>query len=283
VRYTAVRQPQAEQELDARRDAGIRGLGDNGFMVRIAAIGDLHIRARAPIELANDLVGLEERADVLVVAGDITNGGRLIQAELAAEIFDRLPLPIVAVLGNHDRRCLRRGSFRRILERAGVILLEGETTVVDLGIRVGFAGVSGSGGGFWPVEGPDLLANRALQALAVRARREAARLDAALSQLDADVRVVVTHLAPTATTLGREPLVKYFLLGSSELGRVIDQHEVDLVIHGHAHLGNAVGQTTRGIPVRNVARDVTGGPIVHELPIGMSPRWLPECAYGLQS
>jgi Icc-related predicted phosphoesterase len=55
------------------------------------------------------------------------------------------------------------------------------------------------------------------------------------------------------------------MLGNCELGRVIDRHAVDLVLHGHAHLGNPVGTTVGGTPVRNVAQAVTGGLVVHEV------------------
>jgi Icc-related predicted phosphoesterase len=55
------------------------------------------------------------------------------------------------------------------------------------------------------------------------------------------------------------------MLGNSILGRVIDDHRVDLVIHGHAHLGNQYGQTPGGTPVRNVAVSVTGGPVIYEM------------------
>jgi len=248
-------------------------------MVRIAAIGDLHLRTRIPPRLAHEFSSLGGRADALVVAGDITNSGRIAEAELAAELFALVELPIIAVLGNHDRRSLLRRRFRQIIEGAGVTLLDGDTTAIDAGVRVGFAGVGGSGGGFWPDEGPRLPYNRPCQALAIRARREAARLDAALASLDTDVRVVVTHFAPTTSTLGHEPLVKYPLLGNCELGRVIDRYRVDLVIHGHAHLGNSYGRTAGGTPVRNVAREINGGVIVHELAFRTarhtSPAWLP--------
>jgi Icc-related predicted phosphoesterase len=137
--------------------------------------------------------------------------------------------------------------------------------VLDRGYRIGFAGVGGSGGGFWPDEGPNTLPRRACQALAIRARREAARLDEALTGLHADTKVVVTHFAPTISTLGREPVVKYALLGNCELGRVIDRHDVELVLHGHAHLGNAFGRTAGGTLVRNVAVGVSDGLVVHDL------------------
>jgi len=237
---------------------------------RIAAIGDLHIRSTVPSHLVRDIQRVRQEADVLVVAGDITNSGRIIEAELAAELFRRLDIPIVAVLGNHDRRSLRMRAFKSILSEAGVTFLEGTSVVFDRGVKIGFAGVGGSGGGFWPDEEPDTLPRRAWQALAVRARREAARLDAALSALDADVKIVVTHFAPTTTTLGREPVAKYPLLGNIELARVIDRHDVALVLHGHAHLGNAIGRTPGGTLVRNVAAQVSGGVVIHELSLDES-------------
>lgn len=243
-------------------------------MARIAAVGDLHIRGEIPDDLVAGLTGLHESADILIVTGDITNSGRLIEAEAAAELLALAGLPILAVMGNHDRRCLRRKAFYEILGTAGVEMLDGSARVLSLGGKlVGFAGVGGSGGGFWPDEGPDAVHNRAAQRLAVRARREASRLERALDLLephDVDHTVVVTHFAPTIATLGREPIVKYWLLGNCELGRVIDRYPVDLVLHGHAHLGNPVGHTTKGVLVRNVAQYVTGGVVVHKLDRALS-------------
>ncbi len=237
-------------------------------VVRLAAVSDLHIQGSAPLCLREELLALRGRVAALVVAGDITDGGRLVEAQLAADLLRQVPVPVVAVLGNHDLRCLRRAAFRRVLEAAGVTVLDGETMVVraDDGARIGFAGVSGCGGGFWPIEGPDAFHSRAFKALALRTRMEAARLDAALGLLDADLRVAVTHFAPTVSTLGREPIAKYWMLGNCELGRVIDRHAVDLALHGHAHLGNPVGRTIGGRPVRNVARPVNGGIVLFDLP-----------------
>ncbi len=240
-------------------------------MIRIAAIGDLHIRTTIPDKIVRHVSDLNGRADLLIVAGDITNHGTLLQAELAAELFRKVHMPIVAVLGNHDRRTMRKAAYCRALATGGIMVLDGTSRVIDInGQRVGIAGVGGSGGGFWPDEGPDTLSRKVSQALAVRARREAARLDSALDGLDADTKVVVTHFAPTTSTLGREPIVKYPLLGNIELSRVIDRHDVDLVLHGHAHLGNPVGRTPGGTLVRNVAVDVAGGVTFHEL---MAPQF----------
>lgn len=239
--------------------------------VKFAAIGDLHVRTDLPADLIAELSGLPGQADALVITGDITEGGKLGEAEAAADVLKTVRLPIFAVLGNHDRRTLRRTAFRRILERAGITLLDGDATTLELperGVRIGLAGVGGYGGGFWPDEGPSGPTFRISQAVAIRARREALRLESALSKLDAtetDLKVVVLHYSPTATTLGNEPPAKYWMLGNSELARVIDRHNVDLVLHGHAHLGNSHGHTKGGTPVRNVAVSVTGGLTYHEL------------------
>jgi Icc-related predicted phosphoesterase len=228
--------------------------------VRVAAIGDLHLRGREDLSAVPGLSGLAAKADLLLVAGDLTENGRLLEAEAAGELLAAARLPVVAVLGNHDLRSLRRVAFRRVLERHGIEVLDGCATVVRLanGSRVGIAGTAGSGGGFWPHEGPDGIHTRTLKRLAIRARRESEALERALLSLNADVRIATIHFAPTTATLGREPLAKYWMLGNGELGVVLDRRAPDLVIHGHAHLGTLSGCTPGGVPVRNVALPVVG-------------------------
>lgn len=238
--------------------------------IRVAAIGDLHLRAEVPAQMANDLRALEGEVDLLVIAGDITDSGRIPEVELATELFSTVTMPKIAVLGNHDRRGVRRRAMRLLLETSGVWLLDGDSLTHRFpdGRRVAIAGVGGYGGGFWPEEPPDLLAARISKAVGVRARREALRLTVALDEIgpaNVDAVVVVMHYSPTVSTLGEEPLMKYWMLGNSLLGRVIDEHRVDLVIHGHAHLGNHEGQTPGGTPVRNVAAHVTGGPRIYDV------------------
>jgi Icc-related predicted phosphoesterase len=220
--------------------------------------------------MASDLRALEGEVDLLVVAGDITESGRIPEVELASELFSTLTMPKIAVLGNHDRRGMRRRAMRLLLESSGVRLLDGDSLTHRFpdGRSVAVAGVGGYGGGFWPEEAPDLLAARISKAVGVRARREALRLAVALEDIGpagVDAVVVVMHYSPTVSTLGEEPLMKYWMLGNSLLGRVIDEHQVDLVIHGHAHLGNHEGQTPGGTPVRNVAAHVTGGPRIYDV------------------
>ena len=242
---------------------------------RIAAMADLHARRDQPLALGSSFRRVAEAADLLLVAGDLTDNGRLEEFELVADELATLSIPVFAVLGNHDRRCLRRTAMRRTLEAAGIVLLDGSGAMVELDgpigeppVRIEVVGIGGYGGGFWPDEpGERPPLHRATQAFAVRARREAVRLDATLTIAapDVDVRIVLMHYSPTSSTLGQEPIVKYWMLGNVELARVVDRHRVDLVVHGHAHLGNETGQTVGGTPVRNVASQVVGGPIIYEL------------------
>lgn len=242
----------------------------SGRPIRLAAIGDLHLRTDIPQQMLDDLRSIDGSADLLVITGDLTEGGKIPEVELAAELLSQIRMPKVAVLGNHDRRGIRRKAMRIVLEASGVILLDGEslTMTFDDGRRLGLAGVGGYGGGFWPEEVPDLVSARFSKAVGVRARRESLRLNAALDELadqQNDANVVVMHYSPTVSTLGDEPLIKYWMLGNSLLGKVIDAHRVDLVLHGHAHLGNHVGQTPGGVPVRNVAAHVTGRPMIYDV------------------
>lgn len=238
--------------FNAERDSG------QGFRVRVAAIGDLHVRGTEDRRDFPQLCSLPEVADLLVVAGDLTENGRMLEAEAAADFLSTAQLPVIAILGNHDLRTLRRVAFRRVLEHRGIEVLDGSATVVQAsnGFRVGIAGATGSGGGFWLQEGPDAIRTRTFKRLAIRVSRECAALERALLALESDVRIATTHFAPTTSTLGREPLAKYWMLGNCELGVVLDRCLPDLVIHGHAHLGTLKGQTPGGVPVRNVALPV---------------------------
>jgi Icc-related predicted phosphoesterase len=231
---------------------------DQGFGVRVAAIGDLHVRGTEDQRQFPRLSNLAAVADLLVVAGDLTENGRMLEAEAVADLLSTARLPVIAVLGNHDLRTLRRAAFRRVLERRGIEVLDGNATVIHAsnGFRVGIAGATGSGGGFWLQEGPDAIRTRTFKRLAIRVSRECAALERALLTLETDVRIATTHFAPTTSTLGREPLAKYWMLGNCELGVVLDRCKPDLVFHGHAHLGTLKGQTPGGVPVRNVALPV---------------------------
>ena len=81
-------------------------------------------------------------ADLLVVKGDLTEGGRPAQWEAAAEILGRATVPVIVVAGNHDiRRLASDGSAA--LADVGIHARPGDVIVRDLpGLRVVAADVT---------------------------------------------------------------------------------------------------------------------------------------------
>jgi len=219
----------------------------------VAAVADVHFGTDSAGRLRPHLEGLPDRADVLVLAGDLTTCGDPDEAAVLARELRDVGVPVLAVLGNHDYHAERDEDVRRVLERAGVQVLEGESAVVDVdGVRVGVAGVKGFGGGFAGACGTEF-GEPEMKAFIAHTRGVAERLEAALSALDADVRVALLHFAPVKATLLGERLEIYPFLGSYLLGEAVDRAGADVVFHGHAHRGTEKGITPGGIHVRNVS------------------------------
>ncbi|MYS49699.1 metallophosphoesterase, partial [Streptomyces sp. SID6013] len=119
------------------------------MMIRVAAVGDIHMGPDSQGLLRPAFETLPDCADVLLLAGDLTRHGTPEEARVVAREVRDLPVPVVAVLGNHDHHDEQPGKVTAILREAGVTVLEGEHTVVDCaGGRVGIAGAKGFGGGF---------------------------------------------------------------------------------------------------------------------------------------
>ncbi|CAM03634.1 Icc-related predicted phosphoesterase [Saccharopolyspora erythraea NRRL 2338] len=229
-------------------------------MIRVAAVGDVHLGPEDHGRFRPAMLELAERADVLLLAGDLTNHGSAEETRAVTAEFGDLPVPVVAVLGNHDHHCDRPEEVTGALREAGIQVLDGESTVVPVGPRaLGIAGVKGFGGGFTDNCGSSF-GERVMREFIDHAKDSAARLENALHSLDADYRVALTHYSPVPDTLQGEPREIYPFLGSGLLAEAIDSSRVDLAVHGHAHYGSEHGTTAGGVPVRNVANHVLGAP-----------------------
>ena len=202
---------------------------------------------------------LPDCADLLLLAGDLTRHGTPEEARVVAREVRGLPVPVVAVLGNHDHHDEQPERVAAVLREAGVTVLEGENTVVDCaGGRVGIAGVKGFGGGFVGRSAGEF-GEPVMKEFVRTTRRSADSLHAALKELDGEdcaARVALTHFSPVADTLAGEPPEIHPFLGSYLLAEAIDTAGADLAVHGHAHLGAEHGMTAGGVRVRNVAQPV---------------------------
>ena len=227
-------------------------------MIRVAAVGDVHAGLDSGGCLRPHFEHIGERADLLLLAGDLTRHGDPEEAAVLVEELRDVGVPTVAVLGNHDYHSDADDKIRGLLEEAGIRVLEGEATVVDVdGTRVGVAGTKGFGGGFAGACATDF-GEPETKAFVRHTRFLAERLGRALEELasTADVRIALLHYSPVEDTLRGERLEIYPFLGSYLLAEAIDGAGADLAVHGHAHAGVEKGMTPGGVHVRNVAQPV---------------------------
>lgn len=218
--------------------------------MRIAAASDLHYHRNSKGAAKELFTRASREADVLLLGGDLTDYGLPEEAHVLAEdIHAYCRVPIVAVLGNHDFEAAQTGEVIRILETAGVRMLDGEC--LEMG-DVGFVGVCGFGGGF----GPRMLnawGEPAIKNFVQESVDQAMKLERALSRLKTRHRIALLHYAPIRETVtGEDPEIFPFL-GSTRLEGPLNRFQVDAAFHGHAHNGKLDGHTSTGIPVFNVA------------------------------
>lgn len=219
-------------------------------VVRVAAVSDIHYSKSSQGSLQPLFAEITENADVLVLAGDLTDYGLAEEAKiLAKDLTSSLKIPAVGVLGNHDYEAGEEKEISRVLSDAGVRMLDGDTYEVQ---GVGFAGIRGFCGGF----GRGALGawgENVIKAFVHEAITEALKLESALARLKTEHRIAIIHYAPIRETVEGEPLEIYPFLGSSRLEEPLSRYEVTAVFHGHAHRGALEGTTAKGIPVYNVA------------------------------
>lgn len=220
---------------------------------RIAAVADIHIRETDRGKWADYFRKVSSEADVLVIAGDLTDTGDEMEAEVLVEELKSCTIPVVAVLGNHDFEKGRHKLIRQTLLKHGVHVLDGESVIIG---DVGFAGVKGFGGGF-DRHMLSFFGEGAMKAFVQEAVDEALHLDRALSRLDHEQRdikkIAVLHYSPIRDTIVGEPEAIYPFLGCSRLAEPLERHKVIAAFHGHAHTGSLEGTTPGGSKVYNVA------------------------------
>jgi Icc-related predicted phosphoesterase len=217
--------------------------------MRIAATADLHFSPQSYDRIREQMGRVRDEADLLIIAGDLTNYGRPPEMESLLNALVRLRVPIVAVLGNHDYESGHPNDLMQMMSAEGIKVLDGTGYERD---GVGFAGTKGFLGGF----GRGMLTafgEPEIKSFVQAAIDEALKLERALAQIRTEKRVIVLHYSPIGDTVKGEPLEIYPYLGSSRLAEVADRHGANLIVHGHAHHGSPDGKTTAGIPVHNVA------------------------------
>src|SRR2546421_6029739 len=181
--------------------------------MRIAATADLHFSPQSYDRIRDPLARVRDEADVLVIAGDLTNFGKTEEMHSLLNALVRIRVPIVAVLGNHDYESGREQELMRMMTTEGIKVLDGTAYERD---GVGFAGCKGFPGGF----GRGVLTafgEPQIKAFVQAGIDEALKLERGMMQLRTEKRVVILHYAPIADTVLGEPERIYPYLGSSRL------------------------------------------------------------------
>lgn len=225
-------------------------------MIRIAAVGDVHYDSRSAGRFKTYLESLDQNADILLMAGDLTQVGSQEEISALADDLAECPVPIVTVFGNHDYHSNQQERLADILSRVGVTVLEGSSVSLHINdCSIGITGIKGFGGGFVGACGSDF-GEQEMKAFIRFTKSQAETLKNGLLSLNTHYKIALTHYSPCEDTLLGEKREIYPFLGSYLLAEAIDAGGADIAFHGHAHHGVEKGSTPGGVPVRNVALPV---------------------------
>src|SRR5215212_2585753 len=187
--------------------------------IRIAAAGDIHIRDANRDQLKEVFARLKGEVELVLLAGDLTTHGEPEQGAWLADACAGLDMPVIAVLGN--------------------------------------VGLKGFVGGFPGSSLPDF-GEPLLREVYRQTSDDVAALDEGLREIaHCPYRIVLLHYSPCAETLRGEPEGIWAFLGNERIAAPIREHEPDLVLHGHAHVGTFEAKIGAS-PVYNVSVPVMG-------------------------
>jgi uncharacterized protein len=226
--------------------------------IRVAAAADVHCRADGPTPSVQALGRLDDDADLLLLAGDLTTHGEPEEAEVLAAACRGLEIPVLAVLGNHDWHVDRVDEVRAALEGGGIRVLDRSWVIEELrGVEVGVVGTKGFVGGFSGSHLPDF-GEPSLRRIYRETSEEVDGLDRGLREVAlCPLRIAVLHYSPIPETLEGERPEIWAFLGTDRLAAPLLEHGPDLVVHGHAHCGRFAGRVGE-VDVFNVSVPVIG-------------------------
>jgi Icc-related predicted phosphoesterase len=198
-----------------------------GPVVRVAALADLHCTKTSQGAFQTLFARVSESADIVVIAGDLTDNGLAEEAAVLARELSALRVPAAAVLGNHDLESGKSGEVSQILNGAGLAVLDGDACELQ---GIGIAGVKGFGGGFGRhALGP--WGETIIKQFVHEAVGEALKLEAALARLRTTHLIAVLHYSPVQQTVeaSRSRSAVHWLPRISQKSAAPGQQ-----MHGHA-------------------------------------------------
>jgi len=194
----------------------------------IAHISDLHIRPKGQLAYGisetnlfaehaiHALLRLDPRPDCVLVTGDLTDCGLKEEYAIAVDLLSRLPFPVYAVPGNHDRR----EPFRQALGAEGYLP---DTGPLNFALRCGLLRIIGL---------DSLVAGSSHGAFSPET---IGFLEQSLAEFPDAPTLVMFHHPPFNTGIAHMDAARLFE-GADELQRIISAHgQVQRILCGHVH------------------------------------------------
>jgi len=196
----------------------------------IAATSDIH----SPRYFDMFVKAMEElrvKPDLFLLAGDTVHKGNADEyLKVYNVFFGKIDCPIIACFGNDE---LGPGS-RVLIENKvpDIKFVQDESLIVDINERK--VGVIGSLG---CLDRPTYWQRTNLPGIYETYKERVGTIEKILSELKADIKILLIHYTPTYKILSGEDPKVYAELGCNKLERVIIEQKPDLVITGHTHKG----------------------------------------------
>jgi len=194
----------------------------------IAQISDLHIRPKgslaygiSPTNLYAEhaihaLLRLAPQPDCVLVTGDLTDCGLDEEYAILTDLFDRLPMPVYGIPGNHDRR----EPFRRAFAAGGYLP---ETGLLNYVVSCGPARIIALDS-LAPGKSHGELLPETLEFL-----------EAALKEAPDAPTLIMLHHPPFDTGIGHMDRQR-LLVGDTELAQIVARApQVERILCGHLH------------------------------------------------
>ena len=224
--------------------------------MRVAAVADIH---------SPEYLGLFEEAlsklggcDLFLTVGDV----------VLKNDISQLPAVFGAIREVHNGRivaCFGNEEYEQDQEEyerfGGLTWVDDGSAVFEIrGLKVGIVGSRGS------LDRPTFWQRTHVKGIGGIYRQRVERVDRALAELQADVKIVLTHYAPTYETLQGERERAWPEMACKRFEEVIHRRQPDLWLHGHAHRGRRFEITIGKTLVANVSLPARREIFVADLP-----------------
>jgi Icc-related predicted phosphoesterase len=201
----------------------------------IGAVGDVHWKnGLDALRKARERLGA---TDLLLLAGDITDSNNIEgYAEVLGALREMSDAEIVAVFGNEEYD----SSHHEYRERFRITFLDDEAKELQFDdLKVMLVGSTGS------LDRPTWWQRNNVPDIWRRYKERIVKVSGLLERGDADVLVLLTHYAPSYSTLEGERQGAFPEMGSNLFENIIMEKRPDLVIHAHAHHGRPQATLTK--------------------------------------